>query len=324
MKRVEYFWQDFIALNTVTLFSGKGGCGKSTYLAYLMGKASKGELDGAYKGTPINIGIYSVEDNMAMVTVPRYKVNGADLTRVRTFTLDRDPDIFPTLKVPTHINQLEEVIRTHNLKALVFDPIARTQIGKQDKAQDVQELISELVRLATRTECTILGVHHNKKGGGVSDEIMSGSHQWRDSARGVIVFAEDPDTGNKVFQVNKLNGGLADTKPYAFQLVSVEYVDCEGEVSTAGCVKEQGESQVSVEALNNRMPDSVEHATKVGTLSGFLRDQLVSGQKVTRSELEKRAREAGIDENKRTWSRALKDIGAKSERDGNTYSYWIE
>ena len=52
MEQPRFFWDGFIPANTIGFIAGAGGCGKSTFVSWIVAKFTQGTLPGAYEGTP--------------------------------------------------------------------------------------------------------------------------------------------------------------------------------------------------------------------------------------------------------------------------------
>src|SRR5215212_5295854 len=84
-QRVRWLVPGLIPLRTLTLVAGVGGLGKSTYLAGVAAKASRGEL---LDGDPAHVLIISFEDPAAEVLRPRVEAAGGNLERVHEVVVD--------------------------------------------------------------------------------------------------------------------------------------------------------------------------------------------------------------------------------------------
>src|SRR4029453_3266453 len=84
-RQVRWLLPGLIPLKTLTLVAGVGGLGKSTWLAGVAARVSRGDLgDG-----PGDVILVSYEDTAAEVLRPRVQAAEGDLSRVHEIVIDR-------------------------------------------------------------------------------------------------------------------------------------------------------------------------------------------------------------------------------------------
>ena len=74
----------------LNLLTGEEGVGKGTLLAWLIGRATRGELPGALYDRPARVLWIGDEDSWERVVGPRLYVAGADLSMVRDLTMGNE------------------------------------------------------------------------------------------------------------------------------------------------------------------------------------------------------------------------------------------
>jgi hypothetical protein len=139
---------------------------------------------------------------------------------------------------------------------LVIDPISAVIPGDQNKVETIRAVLDPLTILARDLRIAVVGIMHFNKGGGRASDKLSGSHAYRDVARSVLVVAHDGDTGERVVTVDKSNYGESQGKSWTFTLESSDVLDAKGETMSVPCARVTGETDVSVEQIINRGPDT--------------------------------------------------------------------
>jgi hypothetical protein len=92
----------------------------------------------------------------------------------------------PGLSHRTHLDALEETIRQHGLKVAILDPLYLCLLGPETAggASNIflmGSLLQGLTMLGQRTNCTIILLHHFRKGGQTDDENPAGLEELAQS-----------------------------------------------------------------------------------------------------------------------------------------------
>src|SRR5439155_4525385 len=95
-RQIRWLLPGLIPLRALTLVAGVGGLGKSTWLAGVAARLTRGELNG---GDPGDVILISYEDAAAEVLRPRIEVAGGDVSRVHEMVVER-PDLPDPLVLP--------------------------------------------------------------------------------------------------------------------------------------------------------------------------------------------------------------------------------
>jgi KaiC/GvpD/RAD55 family RecA-like ATPase len=82
MEQTRWAWQDRIPLGGVTLLAGQEGSGKTTILANVLARATRGQLPGDLIGDPVGCVYATAEDSHSRTLAPRMAAAGADLDRI--------------------------------------------------------------------------------------------------------------------------------------------------------------------------------------------------------------------------------------------------
>jgi len=206
-ENVEWFEDGLIPLRVVTLVAGVDGVGKSTILYTKAALATRGELPGAFYGTPVNVVIASVEDHPQSVILPRLIAAGADLDRVHIIKVEVD-GLDGEINLPDDLPAVSEAVASVEARLLIIDPLIAYMPLNIDshKAQHIRSVIAPLARLAEDERLAVAAVVHFN--GSPSADVrtrISGSKAIRDAARSVIVCGEDPDDETRFIMVQDKN-----------------------------------------------------------------------------------------------------------------------
>jgi hypothetical protein len=145
---------------------------------------------GRFEARRVGVGFWSGESGAATIrdTARRCaearRLSLADTSTLWSFDL-------PRLSNSTHLGALEETIRLHGLKVAILDPLYLCLLtpetaGGASNLFMMGSLLQGLTRLGQRTNCTIILVHHFRKGGqpdnenpaGLEELAQSGIAEW--------------------------------------------------------------------------------------------------------------------------------------------------
>lgn len=328
MRPVLWLLRDRIALRALNLVAGEGGMGKSTLVANWVARATRGQLDGRFRGEPVNVLWIGTEEGREDVVVPRLKVAGADLGpgRVTFLTLDSD-SLADEINVVTNIDAIRARCQRRDVKLVVIDPVVEYLPGSTDSHNDmgVRQALRPLRKVAEEIDTAVLGLIHFNKGATLHVATrLIGSAGFRNAARSVLVVADHPEdekaqeSWRVVFQ-NKTNWGPEDHHGHAYRVEGIEVTDHDGKVMTdyegkpftTARIAWGGEVELDPRTLpsNNGERPAPERDEAVEWLTDLLSDGMWCSYK----EIERLSKEAGIA--RQTLHRARKDAGIVVERD---------
>ena len=84
VRPLRWLWARRIPMGVPSLLVGEEGVGKGTLAAWIIARATRGELDGDLRGEPRRVLVIGDEDAFEPVWVPRLYAAGADLAMLRT------------------------------------------------------------------------------------------------------------------------------------------------------------------------------------------------------------------------------------------------
>lgn len=213
-KAQAYLWDGIIPLNLYTAVSGEGGCGKSTLLIHLLSKATVGELEGHYLGTPTNVLYCTTENDPHTAMAPKLYAAGADTDR---FMVLGAADRF---RLPDDLPMLVATIKSYNIKVVVLDPLV--DFIEQDRSINnygyVNDVMADIITKMAEMNVTLIGVMHKGKAQRkVNSDAVVGSVAFTTKARCVIMVGKT-QKGLGICGTIKVNQGL----PYTGWVFSIE------------------------------------------------------------------------------------------------------
>jgi len=290
-----WLWEGLVPFQVGTLFAGPGGVGKSSLLAWVIARATRGELPGDRFGKPVTVALIAAEDDSETVLWPRLTATGADFDRIVTISskkvqTDRHGalagDYLDALESPPQVNtQLDDIrekIREFGVELLIIDPITSVQRDEDRRTDQVRDSLEALAILARREKLATIWVTHTTKATGAGVTVrgaIAGSHEYQNVARSVLAVAEDPDTENRIVSQIKTNYGLV-AESLAFTLETVAVPIGDGEAVEVGLATYVGISSVSVGEIITRVPES-----PAGGTSREILDLLADGKEWTPSKV---------------------------------------
>lgn len=272
-----WLWEGLVPFQVGTLFAGPGGVGKSSLLAWVVARATRGELPGDRFGKPITVALIAAEDDPAAVLWPRLTAAGADIERIVIITArnvktdsagalvgDYSDSVETAPQVNSQLEEIREKIREFGVELLIVDPITSVQRDEDRRTDQVRDSLESLTVLARKENLATIWVTHTTKATGAGVTVrgaIAGSHEYQNVARSVLAVAEDPDTGNRIVSQVKTNyGPPADSLAFTLETVSVPIGN--GDEIDVGLATYVGVSEVSVGEIITRAPESPAEGTK--------------------------------------------------------------
>jgi hypothetical protein len=199
-----WLWWPYIAVGTTCLLDGDPGIGKSLLMTHLAASLSRGyplpdqqgQMTLETHGPHVTL-MLSTEDSLPHTLRPRLDKAGADASKIKVLTGWIDAQATERAFTLQHLDVLEAEIHRYQPRLVLIDPIT-AYMGTIDihRANEVQELMGQLNRLADRTHCAIVGIRHPAKPGQHIGKVIHrglGSVGFVGTAR-TALFAEQHPT----------------------------------------------------------------------------------------------------------------------------------
>ena len=243
MKRAQWLWQNWISLGSIALLAGLEDMGKSTWALHFAARVSRGQLEGKFKGKPVNVGILATEDDWQSIVLPRLAAAGADTSRI--FEI-----VNPSVSLDRDAGEIGKFLRKYEVKLLILDPIVTRMDKDRDSHnyRDVRAELEALGRVIQENNATVLGVtHFNKSTGPVENRIM-GSRAWRAVVRQVLIVTDDPENENDRLLIHNKNNYGPREPSIRFGFAS-ELVDKPLKISASKIIEKGTSSVTDIEAV---------------------------------------------------------------------------
>lgn len=309
-ERVRWLWESFVPLGAVTILQGDPGLGKSSILADLAARVTRGHCAPLSSVAMPQGGVLMLtsEDSHAAVLRPRLEAAGAAPDRVFVMTEVSSVRDGATRHVALseHLDAIETACERHDVRLLMVDPVMSFIGGAVDAYSDygVRQCLDGLAPLAQRRDLAVLLVRHfTKSRTGSAMHHGSGSIAFSGLARSVLEVDETDD--GRVLASVKRNYGPAPA--------AVRY----GFVEVAGPL---GEPVGRIEWLGAAPEVSVDASTRERAVV-FLNAQLADGPVLAR-DARSAASARGIGD--RTLDVAKKELGIRSVRARSSWWWLLE
>ncbi len=202
-EATEWLWNGRIPLKAVTLLAGPSEVGKSTVATVLAAAVTSG-LDlpgGPGVVRPRSVLWYGSEESPHAKIRPRLRANGANLVRVYFPELSKDGKPRPRPRLPKDAGHVLELAKQLDAGLVIFDPITSycEDGANPDHATVARPILECLKDIAEAIGGVCLPIKHPKKfvpGGSALDQI-SGSKEWTNVPRAVLICAPHPDDDSK-------------------------------------------------------------------------------------------------------------------------------
>lgn len=315
-KSVMWGWQDRIPAAHVSLIPGREGIGKSLLLISLTAQITRGTLPGCYSGRPRVVFYCATEDSWQHTIVPRLMAADADLeyvyrVDVETVEAATGTSAVMELTMPRDCDLVSAEVKRLEVAMIALDPLMSVIDRRVDthNDRDLRTALEPLGRLASETECTVIGLaHFNKSGNDDPLNLVTGSRAFTAFVRSVIAVARDPDSedGQCVISQVKNNLGRLDQPnlTYVVRPVTVKTAD-DGEACETARLVFTGESEKSVGDILADTATAADRSERA-ECAAWLHDVLSAGPRRTK-EIEAEATKAGF--GLRTLTRARKRAG---------------
>ena len=315
-KRLHWLWPKRLARRKVNGLQGDPGEGKSLITIDIAARVSRGDdfPDGASCEAG-NVIIISSEDDGDDTLRPRLEAAGADLSRIRLWTII---DGLPTF--PKDLSKLAEVIKADKAALVILDPLEAFLDEKTDPNSNpsVRRVLAKLAKLATQFDCCILIVRHLSKDPKITNAKYRGSGSIAITGAARLNWhagstPKEPD--NHVFALVKSNLSKA-AGALGYRIVDAIITDQHGEKIETARIEWTGAIGTSAnELLQAPEPEKRgPNPAKLETAIAFLREALKDGLPHESEPLTEEAKKQGIARG--TLWNAQKELGVRPKKLG--------
>ena len=231
-RAVDWLWDGWLARGKLHILAGSPGTGKTTIALALAGTVSNGGRwpngEQSNEGAPMNVLVWSGEDDPTDTLVPRLMAAGADLTRCHAVQAvqckgERVP-FDPAHHMPELAARMEKL---GNVGLVIIDPIVSAVAGDSHKNSEVRRALEPLVRFGHDFGCAIVGISHFSKGTGSKDptERVTGSIAFGALARVVLATVKPREDGEPRLLLRTKSNIGKDSGGFAYELGQVELAE---------------------------------------------------------------------------------------------------
>lgn len=322
-ENIKWLWYPYFPKHKLALILGEAGSGKTYFALKIAAIVSGGKVfwtDNPLEDKKPGIVFYlSGEDGAGDTLKARLQKMGADENMV--YFMEDGNSLTPlTFNSP----QLEEWIKEYRPAVIIFDPIQ----GFLDKTVDannqiqIRHALIGVKALAEKYDFTpICIIHPNKDKRMSANDRASGSKDFVNFARSVVVIGRDADDKSKIIMGHSKSNLAPHGSSLSFEIEQIGFDEMgrpiSGDFLYTG-ISGKTPDQILSGAESKKKPSPV-----LNEALEFLRELLKeNGGKVKPADARKQAEEIGI--SRATLDRAREQLRLKSKHeDGNNW-YWVE
>lgn len=343
---VDWLWNGYIARGEVSMIVGDPGQGKSGIACDMAARVSAGlpwpdhiGIAGRIRGDlgvsiaeQGHVVILTLEDGLASTMRPRLDEAGADVGRIDFVegVLEGNQaqgDIPAAFNLLQHTELLEKYICETGAVLAILDPLDAILGGINSfVGPEVRQVLTPLVKMAERTNCATVVIHHpNKNSDAQALYRAGGSIGFVAAARVIHVVAPDPfdmtlpvNKRRRIFVPLKFNHGEFPAG-LGYELTGAGLDNKVLKIVWNFSIPVEASAQDALSPSKQRS-DTPEMAKA----KAFLKEMLGDGQRVNSNDLTEQALLLGITENTLKKARAV--LKVKSGKQGMTGGWmcWIE
>jgi len=202
--QVKWIVEDVLKESALHLLAGDPNAGKSFLTLEIASQISKG---GVLFGQPVEKGkvlLFGAEDSASDTVVPRLLTQNANLENIFIYNEEE------SVKLPQDLDKIYYEVAMERPKLVIIDTVNSFLGDRVETNSDrgIRSAIQPLKKVADFYKCAIVLVTHKNKGNNTNALYsINGSIGYVGLSRLVWLFAEDPDTEEKIFSVIKNNIG---------------------------------------------------------------------------------------------------------------------
>lgn len=240
VKAVKWIEKPFLARGELHILQGHGSAGKGALTCLWAAEISR-------RGEPVVMVV--AEDDLEAQIKPRLIAASADFDYVHVLLVNRE-GVEDALQIPDDLGRLEKLIADTGAQLVTVDPLL-THIGgtiNSYKDHEVKRVLTPLSKLAQRTGCTVIGVHHFKKDTSQGARFAGqASTAFATTARITLSMAK-ADDGTHVLEVSKSNiGPEGDGQNFRARVVEIPADD--GDTAEVPLLERDGAATQTVDQI---------------------------------------------------------------------------
>jgi len=295
-RKIEYLWEPFIPLGSISLIQGNGGAGKSWLALAIAAAVTNGERlpDSEAVLPPSNVIIQNAENDLGAVISHRLDILKADCDKIYHI----DPTEAPLSLTD---DRIEEAIKQTKARLIVLDPLQGhlNRNLNMNRAESMRPAFMRLARIAERNNCAILLVGHLTKSGNNPGYRGLGSVDIVNAVPSMMyVGVTDRANGIRAIVHSKSN--------YSELGVSQEF-----SLTKAGGFQWLGACDATIEDVTDGKGNGIDNLSKIEIAKAFIEDHYAD-QPMTSEALFALAEEEGI--SRATYRRAREELGLTKKR----------
>ena len=202
---IEWLWKGRMVRGGLNLIVGDEGVGKSTFIAWLLARITRGKLNGYLKESPSRVAVIGNEDSWEKAWIPRLYCAG--VVQQRIFVIKKEN--LGQVNVTDDLNNLAKLLRRKKISVVYFDQLI-DNFGDGDtyKTADVRKVLTPLNKMAMEYDISLIAtLHPNKQRAETFRQKVPGP--FLQVPRAALYLGHHPeDEHSRVLVVAKSNYGV--------------------------------------------------------------------------------------------------------------------
>ena len=207
-KNIEWLVRGLIPIGEYTVLAGPPGTGKSTIAQAIATAVTNGDELFGYQVEQGEVVFLSAEQSVSCITKPRFRLMGADTSKVVCLDDEKDGEIVLFSLDKQGVKELDEALEGRSVRLIVIDTgDAYFEAQKNINSMiDVGAWLQRLIALARKHRLAVLVIMHlNKAYGMDSLNRIAGSVTWGGRARSGLVCNENRRIPDEYAMINVKN-----------------------------------------------------------------------------------------------------------------------